>query len=77
VSRRDIHYLRTTVEGYDGMAVVRTVDPAGAVIELQIAPGCEQLVSSLIASLRDREGIALEPVAQSTEIRRESRERKE
>ena len=63
VNREDIHYLRTTIEAYDGMAVVRTVDPAQAVIELMIAPGCEECISRLIAALREQEGILLEAVA--------------
>jgi len=63
VNREDIHYLRTTIEAYDGMAVVRTVDPAQAVIELLIAPGCEEWISRLIAALREQEGISLEAVA--------------
>jgi hypothetical protein len=63
VNREDIHYLRTTIEAYDGMAVVRTVDPEqDATIELLIAPGCEKLVSELIAALKEKEGIRLEPV---------------
>lgn len=62
VKRQDIHYLRTTIEAYDGMAVVRTIDPGEATIELLIAPGCEDLVSKLIAALRDGEGMALEAV---------------
>jgi len=75
VNREDIHYLRTTIEAYDGMAVVRTVEPGGdgslrrqmepgeATIELLIAPGCEDLVLRLIAALREKEGIPLEPSA--------------
>jgi len=63
VNREDIHYLRTTIEAYDGMAVVRTVDPAQAVIELLIEPGCEEWISRLIAALREQEGIPLEAVA--------------
>ena len=74
VKREDIHYLRTTIEAYDGMAVVRTVesgdprsercgaDPGEATIELLIAPGCEGLISALIAALREQEGLPLEPV---------------
>jgi len=61
-NREDIHYLRTTIEAYDGMAVVRTVDPSVATIELLIAPGCEDLILRLIAALRESEGIALEMV---------------
>jgi len=74
VNREDIHYLRTTIEAYDGMAVVRTVEPGKATIELLITPGCEGLVSSLITALRDKEGIPLEAVSISTEQRAKSRE---
>jgi hypothetical protein len=62
VDREAIHYLRTTIESYDGMAVVRTVDPGEARIELLIAPGCEDLISRLLAALRDKEAIRLDAV---------------
>ncbi|MCU0594853.1 MAG: DUF4911 domain-containing protein [Desulfobacterota bacterium] len=68
VKREDIHYLRTTIEAYDGMAVVRTADPLEenepgvAIIELLIAPGCEDMISNLIGALREREGIRLERI---------------
>lgn len=79
VDRKDIHYLRTTIEAYDGMAVVRTVDPRGqklgeATIELLIAPGCEESVSRLIAALIDEEGIPLQAVGDSTGQRGKGRE---
>lgn len=60
VNRRDISYLRSTIESYDGMAVVRTLDPYAALIEIEIAPGCEALIAELLNSLREREGIFLE-----------------
>lgn len=60
VDRRDISYLRATIESYDGMAVVRTIDPSEALIELLIAPGCREFVEELIGELRDRENIKLE-----------------
>lgn len=63
VRREDIHYLRTTIESYDGMAVVRTVDPREATIELLVAPGCDPLVLNLLSALRHREGIRLESLA--------------
>lgn len=72
VDREDIHYLRTTIESYDGMAVVRTVDPGEATIELLIAPGCEDLISRLLAALREKEGIRLEVVGIGTEQRAKS-----
>ena len=72
VYRKDIHYLRTTIEAYDGMAVVTTVDPTQATIELLIAPGCEDLISGLLTALREKEKIPLEAVELSKEQRAES-----
>jgi hypothetical protein len=72
VDREDIHYLRTTIESYDGMAVVRTVDPREATIELLIAPGCEDLISRLLAALREKEEIRLEAVGIGIEQRAKS-----
>lgn len=53
-------YLRATIESYDGMAVVRTIDPGEAVIELLIAPGCQDQVEELITDLRNRERIKID-----------------
>ena len=58
VDRSDINYLRSTIESYDGMAVVKTLDRFRACIEIQISPGCEALVFELLDSLRE-EGIGL------------------
>ncbi|MFH1490156.1 MAG: DUF4911 domain-containing protein [Pseudomonadota bacterium] len=60
VDRNEINYLRVTLESYDGMALVRTLDPHAAVIEVRISPGCEPLVLELLNDLRDREGIHIE-----------------
>jgi len=59
VDRRDIMYLRATIESYDGMAVVRTLDPGAAVIELLIAPGCESRIEELVEDLRKRERLSI------------------
>ena len=60
VERRDIMYLRATIESYDGTAVVRTVDPREGIVELLIAPGCLECVEELIADLRIREKMQLQ-----------------
>ena len=60
VERHEINYLRVTIESYDGMALVRTVDPEEATIELLVAPGCEAILHTLIESLKSEEGILLE-----------------
>lgn len=57
VERKEINYIQSTIESYDGMAVVRTADPRAGVIEIWISPGCEVLVLELLDDLRDREEI--------------------
>lgn len=64
VERRDINYLRSTIESYDGMAVVKTLDPYKAYIEIQISPGCEDLVLELLNSFSDEEGLKIEAAPQ-------------
>lgn len=59
VDRREINYLRTTIESYDGMAVVETIEPYLALIQIHIAPGCEESVFELLDSLRKSEGISI------------------
>jgi hypothetical protein len=59
VDRREINYLKITIESYDGMAVVKTIDPYAALIELQISPGCEILVFELLDSLANVESIPI------------------
>lgn len=59
VDRKEINYLRTTLESYDGMAVVRTIDPQDARIEVMISPGCEDLVSEILDSLEKDEGLMI------------------
>jgi hypothetical protein len=57
VDRREINYIQSIVEAYDGMAVVRTIDPHRALIEIRISPGCEDMVSELLDSLAREEGL--------------------
>ena len=60
VNPSEINYLRITLESYDGMVVVRTVDPEAALIELQMAPGCEDLVFEVIEHLVNVENISMQ-----------------
>lgn len=59
VNRQDISYIRSTVECYDGMAVVSTLDPHAAYVEIRVSPGCENMISELFASLSEEEGLCL------------------
>jgi hypothetical protein len=62
VDRREINYLRVTMESYDGMAVVRTRDPQAAIIEVLVSPGCEPLFTALLTALREEESLEIVPV---------------
>ena len=59
VDRPEINYISVIIASYEGMAFVRTVDPDEALIELQISPGCEEMVFELLDSLAGDEGISL------------------
>jgi hypothetical protein len=60
VDRREIHYLKFILEGYDGVAVVRTVDPTAGLVVLHIGPGCQGVVDMVIKDLEKE--IRIEPL---------------
>lgn len=62
VNRQDINYIRTTIESYDGLAMVSTINPLTSYIEIKIAPGCEDIVIDLLDSLRKVEGLDITSV---------------
>lgn len=53
--------MRGTLESYDGAAVVSTVDPYEALIEIQVPPGCERLVFEVLEHLSTEEDIGSSP----------------
>ena len=57
IDRKEICYLQWIIESYDGMASVRTINPANGDIEISIAPGCEEEIASLIRYLREEGSI--------------------
>ena len=59
VDRKEINYLRSTIESYDGIGMVSTLDPFKAYIEVRISPGCEELVFELLDSLKKEEGLEI------------------
>jgi len=62
VDKSKISYIRWIIESYDGMAIVSTIDPVKAIIEIKIAPGCVSIVNELVNSLRVDEKIKLNPI---------------
>ena len=57
VHTKEICWLQWIIESYDGMASVRTIDPANGEIEISIAPGCDEEIFSLIKYLREEGSI--------------------
>ena len=51
VDRGQIHFLKFVLEGYDGVAVLRTIDPQEGLVVLQIGPGCQSMVDMIIQDL--------------------------
>jgi len=60
IRRNEICYVQWIIESYDGMASMRTINPAKGEIEISISPGCEQEIFSLIRYLREEGGIYVE-----------------
>ena len=67
VDRSQIHYIRSTLESYDGMALVRTLDPRSALVEVRVPKECEEELMSLVRSLERQEGIVMKPSPASGE----------
>ena len=60
VDRKAVCFIRFIFEGYDGIAMVETIEPQAACIALHVAPGCETEAAAVIADLRREHRI--EPV---------------
>ena len=60
VDRGQIHFLKFILEGYDGVAVLRTIDPQEGLVVLQVGPGCQSVVDMIIKDLERH--IRIEPV---------------
>jgi len=57
IDRKEICYLQWIIESYDGMASVRTINPADGEVEISIAPGCKEDIFSLIKHLKEEGNI--------------------
>jgi hypothetical protein len=59
MDRRQIAYFRFLLEAYDGLAVLRTLDPSEGRVVLYLSASCEDELDELIRCLAD--DIRLEP----------------
>ncbi|GLI34148.1 DUF4911 domain-containing protein [Desulforhabdus amnigena] len=58
-----IHYLRFILEAYEGIGIVTTLDPRLGLIQLRIAPGCEEEIDRILEAEKEQlqwRGVALE-----------------
>jgi hypothetical protein len=60
VDRSRIAYIRFILEAYDGMANMTTLDPRQGVVRMNIAPGCQADIDSIVSDLK--QNILIEPV---------------
>ena len=54
VDKKEIAYIVSIFEGYDNLAVVRTVDPSKSIIELMISPDYLEDTKQLIHVLSQK-----------------------
>lgn len=59
VDRACIGFLRFTLEAYEGIATVSTVDPTLGLVRLSMAPGCEGDVERILESESRQLGLRL------------------
>jgi len=52
VDRREIAFIKFIFEGYDGIAMMRTLDPVKGIIALHIPPECEKHVRAILQDLK-------------------------
>lgn len=64
--RQNIVRLCTLLEGYEGMAVLRTIDAAQGLLELLIAPAFRGTMQQILQSLANEMELAVLETTQST-----------
>ena len=52
IHRGQIHFLKFILEGYDGVAVLRTLNSEKGLVVLHIGPGCQDVVDMIIEDLQ-------------------------
>ncbi len=53
IKRRDIAYMKFILESYEGLGVLRTIDPQLAIVEVMVPPGLEGDMEMVLEGLRD------------------------
>ena len=53
IRRKDIAYLKFILESYEGLGVLRTIDPRGGIVEVMVPPGMEKDMEMVLEGLGD------------------------
>jgi hypothetical protein len=61
ISSSEIHFLRFIMEAYQGICLVTTLDPKLGLVQLSIAPGCEDDVERILKA--EKENLKLRTIA--------------
>jgi len=48
-----VHILRFILEAYEGLGLITTLDPDLGLIELRVAPGCEEDLAQILNAEKD------------------------
>jgi hypothetical protein len=59
VERQHIGFLCGLLAGYEGLAIVRTLDPQRGLVELLVAPAFQQTVTELLRALSQEMSLGL------------------
>jgi hypothetical protein len=51
IRRRDIAYLKFILESYEGLGVLRTIDPREGIVEVMVPPGLEKDMEMVLEGL--------------------------
>ncbi len=68
VDRHKIHFVKFILEGYDGVAIMRTLDPQQGLVVLHVGLGCEKEVDMIIDDLKKHVLIETVKNAESVEV---------
>ena len=53
INRRDIAYMKFILESYEGLGVLRTIDPRSGIVEVMVPPGLEKDMEMVLEGLGD------------------------
>lgn len=52
VRRSDIAYIKFIVESYEGVGIIRTIDPHAALIVILVAPDFAEVARDIVAAIK-------------------------